>query len=155
MEVTGPPLNRLQPRYVLFLLWTEAFCSPAHLCWRPIFLCLVFEALPWKHLRPFGRLEYRRCLAMVNPRWFLHAHVSSPKVSFFFKTFKMRVCCINLMSNLVILPPRQWRFFFHTSNIWISEKGADWHSNAVCGKKIRKTIASYDPDVVVCVHPGK
>lgn len=51
--------------------------------------------------------------------------------------------------------PKQWRFFFHMSNMWISEKGADWHSNASCGRKIRKTIASYDPDVVVCVHPGK
>lgn len=50
--------------------------------------------------------------------------------------------------------PRKWRIFFHLSNIWISEKCADWHSNAVCGKKIRKTIASYDPDVVVCVHPA-
>lgn len=50
--------------------------------------------------------------------------------------------------------PRKWRLFFHMSNIWISEKGADWHSNAVCGRKIRKTIASYDPDVVVCVHPA-
>lgn len=41
------------------------------------------------------------------------------------------------------------------SNIFLSEKGADWHSNASCGRKIRRTIASYDPDVVVCVHPGK
>ncbi|CAB9497829.1 Monogalactosyldiacylglycerol synthase 2, chloroplastic [Seminavis robusta] len=50
--------------------------------------------------------------------------------------------------------PRQWRFFFHTSNMFLSEKGADWHSNLFCGKGIRKRIIEYDPDVVVCVHPA-
>ena len=31
---------------------------------------------------------------------------------------------------------------------------ADWHSNYACGKAVRRRIASYDPDVVVCVHPA-
>jgi 1,2-diacylglycerol 3-beta-galactosyltransferase len=50
--------------------------------------------------------------------------------------------------------PRQWRVFFHTSNTWISEKAADWHSSWTCGKGIRQKIADYNPDVVVSVHPA-
>lgn len=36
----------------------------------------------------------------------------------------------------------------------MNEKFTDWHSNWLCGKAIRKTIASYDPDVIVNVHPA-
>lgn len=50
--------------------------------------------------------------------------------------------------------PRQWKAVYHFSNSWINEKMTDWHSNWTGGKKIRKQIASYDPDVVVCVHPA-
>jgi len=50
--------------------------------------------------------------------------------------------------------PRKWKFLYHFSNFWLTEKMTDWHSNALCGKSIRKRIASYDPDVIVNVHPA-
>lgn len=50
--------------------------------------------------------------------------------------------------------PRSWKFLYHFSNFWLNEKVTDWHSNLVCGKAIRKRIASYDPDVIVNVHPA-
>jgi len=46
--------------------------------------------------------------------------------------------------------PRQWKVLYHISNFWLNEKMADWHSNFASGKAIRRRIASYDPDVVVC-----
>ena len=50
--------------------------------------------------------------------------------------------------------PRQWKALYHVSNTWVTEKMSDWHSNWTCGRKIRRRIASYDPDVIVCVHPA-
>jgi len=50
--------------------------------------------------------------------------------------------------------PRQWRFLYHLSNSRPWEIGMDWHSNFTCEKRIRKRIASYEPDVVVSVHPA-
>lgn len=50
--------------------------------------------------------------------------------------------------------PRQWKILYHWSNTWFNEKFADWHSHFASRKKIRRRIASYDPDVVVCVHPA-
>jgi len=50
--------------------------------------------------------------------------------------------------------PRQWRFLYHLSNSRPWEIGMDWHSTFTCEKRIRKRIASYQPDVVVSVHPA-
>jgi 1,2-diacylglycerol 3-beta-galactosyltransferase len=50
--------------------------------------------------------------------------------------------------------PRQWRFLYHLSNSRPWEIGMDLHSTFMCEKRIRKRIASYDPDVVVSVHPA-
>mmetsp|Transcript_4680 Transcript_4680/g.6487 ORF Transcript_4680/g.6487 Transcript_4680/m.6487 type:complete len:535 (-) Transcript_4680:273-1877(-) len=49
--------------------------------------------------------------------------------------------------------PRQWWFFYHMSNTYINVLASNWHARKMCEKKIRKRIASYDPDVVVSVHP--
>lgn len=49
--------------------------------------------------------------------------------------------------------PRQWGFLYHLSNSRPWEIGMDFHSTLMCEKKIRKRIASYNPDVVVSVHP--
>lgn len=50
--------------------------------------------------------------------------------------------------------PRQWRFLYHLSNSRPWELGMDWHSNFTCERRIRKRIASYEPDVVISVHPA-
>ena len=50
--------------------------------------------------------------------------------------------------------PRQWRFLYHLSNSRPWEIGMDWHSTLTCERKIRKRIESYNPDVVVSVHPA-
>jgi 1,2-diacylglycerol 3-beta-galactosyltransferase len=50
--------------------------------------------------------------------------------------------------------PRQWRFLYHLSNSRPWELGMDWHSTFTCERRIRQRIASYDPDVVVSVHPA-
>jgi 1,2-diacylglycerol 3-beta-galactosyltransferase len=50
--------------------------------------------------------------------------------------------------------PRQWRFLYHLSNSRPWEIGMDWHSTITCERRIRRRIASYDPDVVVSVHPA-
>ena len=50
--------------------------------------------------------------------------------------------------------PRQWRFLYHLSNSRPWEIGMDLHSTWTCEKRIRKRIASYNPDVVVSVHPA-
>jgi len=49
--------------------------------------------------------------------------------------------------------PWQWKLFFHGSNLRFVEAWSDFHSKFVCERKIRRRIASYDPDVVVSVHP--
>ena len=50
--------------------------------------------------------------------------------------------------------PRQWKFLYHLSNSRPWEIGMDFHSNLTCERRIRKRIASYNPDVVVSVHPA-
>lgn len=50
--------------------------------------------------------------------------------------------------------PRQWMFVYHISNSRPWEIAMDWHSTLTCEKRIRKRIASYNPDVVVSVHPA-
>lgn len=50
--------------------------------------------------------------------------------------------------------PRQWQFLYHLSNSRPWELAMDWHSTKWCEKRIRRRIASYNPDVVVSVHPA-
>jgi 1,2-diacylglycerol 3-beta-galactosyltransferase len=50
--------------------------------------------------------------------------------------------------------PRQWRFLYHLSNSRPWEIGMDWHSTITCERKIRRRIESYNPDVIVSVHPA-
>jgi 1,2-diacylglycerol 3-beta-galactosyltransferase len=50
--------------------------------------------------------------------------------------------------------PQQWRLLYHISNSWLWEIITDVHSTIVCERKIRKRIASYQPDVIVSVHPA-
>jgi len=50
--------------------------------------------------------------------------------------------------------PRQWRFLYHLSNTRPWELCMDWHSTFMCEKRIRRRIASYNPDVIVSVHPA-
>lgn len=50
--------------------------------------------------------------------------------------------------------PRQWKFLYHLSNSRPWELAMDWHSTFMCEKRIRRRIASYNPDVVVSVHPA-
>lgn len=49
--------------------------------------------------------------------------------------------------------PQQWRLLYHFSNTSPYLFMTDTHSMLTCERKIRKTIASYSPDVVVSVHP--
>lgn len=49
--------------------------------------------------------------------------------------------------------PKQWWFFYHLSNTTPNVIGSTLHGSLMCERKIRKRIASYDPDVVVSVHP--
>lgn len=49
--------------------------------------------------------------------------------------------------------PRQWRFLYHLSNTRPYELVMDFHSTLMCEHRIRRRIASYDPDVVISVHP--
>lgn len=49
--------------------------------------------------------------------------------------------------------PNQWRLFYHVSNTFINEFLSNLHSGVTCERKIRRRIASYDPDVVISVHP--
>lgn len=49
--------------------------------------------------------------------------------------------------------PRQWKFLYHLSNTRPYEIVMDFHSTLLCERQIRKRIASYEPDVVVSVHP--
>jgi 1,2-diacylglycerol 3-beta-galactosyltransferase len=50
--------------------------------------------------------------------------------------------------------PSQWRLFYHLSNTVPNGFLANKHSSLMCERRIRKRIASYDPDVVVSVHPA-
>jgi 1,2-diacylglycerol 3-beta-galactosyltransferase len=50
--------------------------------------------------------------------------------------------------------PNQWRFLYHLSNTRPWELCMDIHSNLICGRKLKKRIASYQPDVIVSVHPA-
>jgi 1,2-diacylglycerol 3-beta-galactosyltransferase len=50
--------------------------------------------------------------------------------------------------------PNQWRALYHLSNSRPWEIAMDLHSNLICGRKIRKRIASYEPDLIVSVHPA-
>ena len=49
--------------------------------------------------------------------------------------------------------PLQWKLLYHISNSKPYEIVCDIHSTLTCEKKVRKRIQSYDPDVVVSVHP--
>jgi len=49
--------------------------------------------------------------------------------------------------------PKQWWFFYHLSNTTPNVVASTFHGSLLCERKIRKRIASYDPDVVVSVHP--
>ena len=50
--------------------------------------------------------------------------------------------------------PRQWRFLYHLSNSRPWEMMMNFHSCVTCERKIRRRIASYEPDVIVSVHPA-
>jgi len=49
--------------------------------------------------------------------------------------------------------PNQWRFLYHFTNTSPYLFLTDTHSWLLCERKIRKTIESYNPDVIVSVHP--
>jgi len=49
--------------------------------------------------------------------------------------------------------PRQWRLFYWLSNNKLNELWTNTHSTFFCGKAIRERIKSFQPDVVVSVHP--
>jgi 1,2-diacylglycerol 3-beta-galactosyltransferase len=49
--------------------------------------------------------------------------------------------------------PRQWRLFYYLSNSRANEIFANQHTRIMCGKPIKKRIESFNPDVVVSVHP--
>jgi len=50
--------------------------------------------------------------------------------------------------------PNQWKLFYHLTNIFPTGSLANIHSNLICGRKIKRRIAGYDPDVIVSVHPA-
>jgi 1,2-diacylglycerol 3-beta-galactosyltransferase len=50
--------------------------------------------------------------------------------------------------------PQQWKMLYHLSNTRPWEVLMDWHSAFMCEAKIRARIASYNPDVIVSVHPA-
>jgi len=49
--------------------------------------------------------------------------------------------------------PKQWRLFYWLSNNKLNELWTNTHSTIFCGKAIRERIKSFEPDVVVSVHP--
>lgn len=49
--------------------------------------------------------------------------------------------------------PRQWRVFYYLSNNKLNELWSNTHSRIMCGKAIKNRIKSFNPDVVVSVHP--
>lgn len=50
--------------------------------------------------------------------------------------------------------PKHWSLFYHSSNIFPVGSLANIHSNVLCGRRIKRRIAGYDPDVIVSVHPA-
>ena len=49
--------------------------------------------------------------------------------------------------------PRQWRLLYYLSNTKLHEKLTDIHSYMTCYEKIEAQLESYDPDIVISVHP--
>jgi UDP-N-acetylglucosamine:LPS N-acetylglucosamine transferase len=49
--------------------------------------------------------------------------------------------------------PSQWKLVYNVSNSRAFEMLADAHLKLMCEKAVRKSIKSYDPDVVISVHP--
>ena len=49
--------------------------------------------------------------------------------------------------------PQQWKFVYNVSNTRAYEMLADVHMKSAMERSVRKRIQSYDPDVVVSVHP--
>lgn len=49
--------------------------------------------------------------------------------------------------------PRRWKALYYISNTRIYEQMTNIHSTLTCKEKIRKHLESYDPDVVISVHP--
>lgn len=55
--------------------------------------------------------------------------------------------------TMLLKHPWRWRFFYHLSNIKLSEIGSNIHSYLTCGGRIKKRLESHAPDVIVSVHP--
>jgi len=49
--------------------------------------------------------------------------------------------------------PKQWWFFYHSTNTFISEFMSDIYTKLTCYRKIKRQMEQYDPDVVISVHP--
>ena len=49
--------------------------------------------------------------------------------------------------------PRQWRLFYHLSNTKLNRVWANFHSRLTCGQRIKNRIQTFNPDVIVSVHP--
>jgi len=49
--------------------------------------------------------------------------------------------------------PFQWKFLYHISNTSPHLLLTDIHTKLTCERRIRKTIESYNPDIVISVHP--
>lgn len=49
--------------------------------------------------------------------------------------------------------PFLWRFFYYATNNKLNELWSNIHAKLMCGKAIKNRIKSFDPDVVVSVHP--
>jgi len=50
--------------------------------------------------------------------------------------------------------PNQWRILYYVTNSAPAEFVADSYAIVMCEKKIRKCMESYDPDLIVSVHPA-
>ena len=49
--------------------------------------------------------------------------------------------------------PKQWKFLYHLSNTYPYMVLMNMHSRFSCERKIRRRLLSYNPDVIVSVHP--
>ena len=49
--------------------------------------------------------------------------------------------------------PWQWKFIYHVSNNYFMEKMANDHAHVLCSNAIKERIQSFNPDVVISVHP--
>ena len=49
--------------------------------------------------------------------------------------------------------PWQWRLFYHLSNTKLNEVCSNRHARITCGRKIKRRLESFNPDVIVSVHP--